>query len=130
MKRLCTTLALMAMCALLVPMQAHANHSGCYVLGEVQGLDTERHCTYTALTGTQNVYVGTPLKWKVWVLRGTPSAPIEVTLAEGTGIPAGPPPQVHPNVGETVHVTMYVGFTGPFLWTFGFLGAGLEEAHP
>lgn len=133
MKRAFTALALiLSMSALLVPTNAHAVHEGCIVLGEVQGLDTARTCQYVARSTTQNVYVGTPYEWRVWVLRGVDERgdPMDVTLAEGDGPIAGPPPQVHPIVGETVNVTMTFGCTGPFCWTIGFLAAGNEQGHP
>lgn len=113
------------------PIVARADHGGCFVYGEVQGLDTIRNCEYTALTGTQNVYVGAPYAWRIWVLRHTPTGqPVDLTLASGIGPVPGPPPQVHPVAGETVHVSMEFGCTGPYCGTLGFLGAGLEEGHP
>lgn len=121
-----------AIAASAAPGVARADHGGCYTYGEVMGLDVIRTCTYVAQTDTQNVYVGTPATWRVWVTRYTPQGqPVEVILASGDGPPAGLP-QVHPEVGETVHVSM--DFWCPPTYnpcgTYGFIGAGLEEGHP
>ena len=120
----------LVLAAVLAPQGASANHAGCYVIGEVQGLDVIRECTYEAPSTTQYVYVGTPYDWEVWVDRGTPQAPEIVTLASGTGPVVGPPPEIHPEAGETVHVWMHFGCTVPYCGTIGFLGAGLEAGHP
>ncbi len=123
---------LVAVVAMLAPSSAQADHEGCYVIGEVWGLDTLRTCTYTASTPSQTVYVGTPYDWRIWVLRSAPNgAALDVTLAEGTGPPAGLPAVVTPVIGETVNVTMSFGCTSPspYCGTIGFLGAGLEQDH-
>jgi hypothetical protein len=127
-----TAAALVIACsALLIPLNAHAVHEGCVVTGEVQGLDTQRTCQYVATTAAQNVYVGTPYEWRIWVLRYDQAGqPLDVTLASGVGPVAGPPPQVHPQIGETVNVTMSFGCTPPYCGTIGFLAAGLEQGHP
>ena len=115
---------------MLAPVGARAAHGGCYVIGEVQGLDTLRSCTYVATTDTQNVYVGTPYEWRVWVLRyDVNNQPRDVTLASGVG-PSAELPVVDPADGETVHVTMSFGCTPPYCGTIGLLGAGLEQGHP
>lgn len=114
-----------------VPQAADANHGGCWTYGEVVGLDVIRTCTYTALTDTQVVYVGTPFTWRVWVTRFAPNGqPVEVVLASGEGPPAGPPALVHPNVGERVNVSMDYGCVSNICGTMGVIGAGLEEGHP
>jgi hypothetical protein len=116
--------------AVLVPIGARAAHEGCIVTGEVQGLDTLRTCTYVARTTTQNVYVGTPYEWRIWVLRWDDNGqPLDVTLASGVG-PQPEIPQVHPEVDEVVSVTMSFGCTPPYCGTIGFLAAGLEQGHP
>ena len=116
---------------ILFPLTARGVHEGCVVVGEVQGLDTERTCAYVATTASQYVSVGTPYRWRVWVLRYDPSGqPVDVTLAEGAGPVAGPPPVVHPQVGENVNVTMTFGCTGPYCGTIGVLAAGIEQGHP
>lgn len=117
--------------ALLPAGAAHAQvPGGCYVYGEVLGLDTVRNCTYTATSTSQNVYIGTPYEWRIWVLRTAPNGqPLDVTLAEGTGPQAGLP-VARPLKGETVHVSMFTGCTNPFCGTIGFLGAGFENASP
>lgn len=113
------------------PGVAQANHGGCYTYGEVVGLDVVRTCTYTAITNTQIVHVGTPFTWRVWVTRYMPNGqPVEIVLASGTGPNAGPPSLVNPNVGETVHVSMDYGCISNICGTMGFIGAGLEEGHP
>lgn len=115
--------------SLFAAADSPAAHSGCVVTGEGQGLDTERTCTYVAASTAQTVYVGTPYHWRVWVLRSLSGQPVDVTLAEGDGPVAGPPPVAHPLVGETVYVTMTFGCTGPLCGTIGFLAAGLEQGH-
>jgi hypothetical protein len=124
--------AVVAAASMLAPMSARANHEGCTILGEGQGLDTERSCTYVATTPSQNVYVGTPYRWRVWVLRmDARNQPVDVTLGEGSGPQAGQPPQVRPALRETVHVTMYFGCSANvYCGTIGFLSAGLEQGHP
>ena len=122
--------ALIVAGTVLTPLGAQANHEGCFVYGEVQGLDTQRTCTYTATSDTQYVTVGTPYEWRVWVLRtDANNQPLDVTLASGEGPALGPPPEVHPEIGETVNVTMSFGCTSPYCGTIGFLGAGLEQGH-
>lgn len=127
-------IALVILVGALAPMgaaRAVPPNDGCYVYGEVLGLDTQRNCTYTALKTDQIVYVATPYEWRVWVLRSAPNGqPLDVTLASGTGPVAGPPPVAHPIMGETVHVTMWTGCTPPFCGTIGFLAAGLEQGTP
>jgi hypothetical protein len=125
-------LALLIASTIAVGPSAHADHEGCYVIGEVQGLDVLRSCSYVAKTATQNVYVGTPYDWRIWVLRWDDRGePLDVTLASGTGPVVGPPPTVSPIVGETVWVTMVAGCSKPtpYCGTLGFLGAGLEQGH-
>lgn len=125
-------LAALVLCTALAPLGAQAlpeYDNGCLVYGEVQGLDTQRTCQYVAASEAQNVYVGTPYDWRVWVLRyNEHGQPMDVTLAQGTGPTLGAPPQVHPEVGETVNVTMSFGCTGPYCGTIGILAVGLENA--
>lgn len=126
MRKLLVAVLLSLACA---PLGAHAvpPDDGCYVIGEVQGLDTERTCTYVAQSTDQNVYVGTPFHWRVWVLRyDDHNQPLDITLADGNGPQPGIP-VAHPNVGEKVYVTMYFGCQVPYCGTIGFLGAGLEQ---
>lgn len=121
----------LALMLTLVPLSAGASHEGCSVVGEVQGLDTERTCSYKARTTSQTVLVATPYEWRVWVERmDSRGQPVTQILASGTGPVAGAPPEAHPIAGETVFVTMVYGCTGPYCGTIGFLGAGLEQGHP
>lgn len=112
-----------------VPGAASADHEGCWNYGKIF-LEPTSECEYVAQTDTQYVYVGTPYDWRVWTVRYDEfNQPYTVTFASGTGVPAGPPPEIHPEIGETVHVTMEPGCTGPVCGTKGFIGAGLEQGH-
>lgn len=114
----------------LVPTSASADHEGCWNYGKIF-LEPTSECEYVAKSDTQSVYVGTPYGWRVWTTRYDElGQPYTVTFAAGEGIPAGPPIQIHPVPGETVHVTMEPGCTGPICGTLGFIGAGLEQGHP
>lgn len=106
---------------------------GCYVTGDVDGYPQYLDCTYTAQSGTQTVYVGTPNYWTTYVwrefLRHTTcwdpvtqafvdcEVPVseQVVLADGygpfllgDGTPRAPGLiEIHPVTGETVHVEMF-----------------------
>jgi hypothetical protein len=115
---------------------AHADNlpygGGCYVTGDVNGYRAYLDCTYVAQTGTQTVYVATHDYWRTYVVRevlvhttcraddGTfypcdKQVDQDIVLADGygplldgSGNPRTPGLiQIHPNVGETVHVEMY-----------------------
>jgi len=129
MKRI--ALVIVVCLAGLVPSTSNADHQGCYVYGEVLGLDIIRECSYIATSEAQSVHVATPNAWRVWVERTAPNGqPVDVTLAEGHGPVAGPPPVVTPEVGEEVFVWMFAGCDLPLLCgTIGALEVGMSDGH-
>lgn len=105
---------------------------GCYVSGDVNGYRAYLDCTYRAQTDTQTMYVASHDYWRTYVVRqvlvhtvcrnpdGTFYACDKLVdeqivlqdgygpLLDGDGMPRAPAPiEIHPNVGETVHVEMY-----------------------
>jgi hypothetical protein len=109
-KRLLLTAVVAA--STLVPQASHAlevsGDGWCYIVGEVQGLDSELMCPYTAKGPTQTVYIATPYTWNVFIVEDIGNGyPEEVILAEGVGTSQGATTRIHTAVGEMVFVRMY-----------------------